>query len=78
MVHEFLENHWYMSQKQDRYVPLAETVQSYLDTVLQHRRDEAAIMLNPDTELLKILEVEVEESGRYDDEDEEEYPDADD
>jgi hypothetical protein len=76
VVHEVLEHRWYMSQKQDRYVPLAETVQSYLDTVLQHRRDEAAIMLNPDTELLKILEVEVEESGRYDDEDE--YPDADD
>jgi hypothetical protein len=75
-VHEVLEHRWYMSQKQDRYIPLAETVQSYLDTVLQHRRDEAAIMLNPDTEMLKILEVEVEESGRYAEVDE--YPDADD
>lgn len=76
VVHEVLEHRWYMSQKQDRYIPLAETVQSYLDTVLQHRRDEAAIMLYPDTEMLKILEVEVEESGRYDEVDE--YPDSDD
>jgi hypothetical protein len=34
-------------------------------------------MLNPDTELLKILEVETEQS-RYGDEDIDEYPDSDD
>jgi hypothetical protein len=74
VVHEVLEHRWYMSQKQDSYIPLAEAVQSYLDTILRHRRDEAAIMLNPDTAMLKILDAETEES-RYD---EDEYPDSDD
>jgi hypothetical protein len=74
VVHEVLEHRWYMSEKQDSYIPLAEAVQSYLDTILRHRRDEAAIMLNPDTAMLKILDAEAEES-RYD---EDEYPDSDD
>lgn len=56
VVHEVLEHRWYMSEKQDRNAPLAEALQSYLDTVLRHRRDEAAIMLTADTQTLKILE----------------------
>jgi hypothetical protein len=75
VVHEVLEHRWYMMEKQDRHIPLAEAVQSYIDSVLRHRRDEAAIMLNPDTAMLKILEAETEAS-RYDEV--EEYPDADD
>lgn len=58
VVHEVLEHRWYMSEKQDRNVPMAEAVQSYIDTVLRHRRDEAAILLNPDTQTMKILESE--------------------
>ncbi|MDQ4503988.1 DUF4032 domain-containing protein [Sinomonas sp. ASV322] len=58
VVHQVLEHRWYMSEKLDRHVPLAETLQSYIDTVLRHRRDEAAIMLNPDTATLKLLETE--------------------
>ncbi|WP_434617515.1 DUF4032 domain-containing protein [Arthrobacter sp. A5] len=56
VVHEVLEHRWYMSEQEDRNVPLAEAVQSYLDTVLRHRRDEAAIMLTADTATMKILE----------------------
>nr|WP_081744609.1 DUF4032 domain-containing protein [Arthrobacter sp. H14] len=56
VVHQVLEHRWYMSEKQDRDVPLAETVQSYLDDVLRHRRDEAAILLNPDTKTLNVLQ----------------------
>jgi hypothetical protein len=78
VVHEVLEHRWYMSEKQERHIPLAEAVQSYIDSILRHRRDEAAIMLNPDTELLKILEVENEESRYGADESEDEYPDSDD
>ena len=77
-VHEVLEHRWYMSEKQERHIPLAEAVQSYIDSILRHRRDEAAIMLNPDTELLKILAVETEESRYGADETEDDYPDADD
>lgn len=57
VVHEVLEHRWYMSEKQDRNVPLAEAVQSYIDGVLRHRRDEATIMLNPDTATLKAMEA---------------------
>ncbi|WP_312182300.1 DUF4032 domain-containing protein [Arthrobacter sp.] len=56
VVHEVLEHRWYLSQKEDRNVGLAEAVQSYLDTELRHRRDEAAILLNPDTKTMRILE----------------------
>ena len=77
-VHEILEHRWYMSEKENRHIPLAEAVQSYIDSELRHRRDEAAIMLNPDTGLLKILEVETEESRYGADESIEEYPDSDD
>ncbi len=55
VVHEVLEHRWYMSEKQDRNVPLAEAVQSYFDTVLRHRRDEAAIMLTADTKTMDII-----------------------
>lgn len=55
VVHEVLEHRWYMSEKQDRNVPLAEAVQSYIDGVLRHRRDEAALIISADTETLKIL-----------------------
>ncbi|MHA7142615.1 MULTISPECIES: DUF4032 domain-containing protein [unclassified Arthrobacter] len=55
VVHEVLEHRWYMSEKQDRNVPMAEAVQSYLDSILVHRRDEAAIMLTADTKTMDIL-----------------------
>ncbi|MGG5173345.1 DUF4032 domain-containing protein [Pseudarthrobacter sp. J1738] len=66
VVHEVLEHRWYMSEELNRYVPLAETVQSYLDNVLRHRRDEAAIMLNPDSDMIKLLTLDGE--GESDDE----------
>ncbi|HET7415127.1 MAG TPA: DUF4032 domain-containing protein, partial [Arthrobacter sp.] len=62
VVHQVLEHRWYMSEQQDRNVPLAETLQSYLDDVLRHRRDEAAILLNPDTRTLKALQGQDPES----------------
>ncbi|WP_035769778.1 DUF4032 domain-containing protein [Arthrobacter castelli] len=62
VVHQVLEHRWYMSEQQDRNVPLAETLQSYLDNVLRHRRDEAAILLNPDTGTLRALQAQDPES----------------
>lgn len=56
VVHEVLEHRWYMSEKQDRNVPLAEAVQQYIDGVLRHRRDEAALIITADTQTMKILE----------------------
>ncbi|GAB2891831.1 DUF4032 domain-containing protein [Neomicrococcus lactis] len=45
IVHEVLEHRWYISEHRGANVPLAETVQSYVDNVLAHRRDERAIVV---------------------------------
>jgi hypothetical protein len=43
-----------MSERQDRNVPMAEAVQSYLDSELRHRRDEAEIMLTADSRTIGL------------------------
>jgi hypothetical protein len=47
VFHQVLEHRWYLSQNENRDVPLAEAVSSYIDTVLQHRRDEATVIDPP-------------------------------
>lgn len=71
MVHEVLEHRWYMTEKRNQHVPMAEALQSYIDDVLRHRRDEATLLLNPDTDLIKVLEAGVIKA----DDDEEGYED---
>lgn len=46
IVHEVLEHRWYISEHCGANVPLSETVQSYVDNVLSHRRDERAIVVD--------------------------------
>nr|WP_233121648.1 DUF4032 domain-containing protein [Tersicoccus sp. Bi-70] len=58
VVHEVLEHRWYMSERQQRFIPLSEAVTSYLEDILRHRRDEANILLNPDTRTLAVLSTE--------------------
>jgi len=53
VFHQLLEHRWYLSQSENRDVPLAEAVTSYVDTVLRHRRDEAAVM-GPPTEAITL------------------------
>jgi hypothetical protein len=67
VVHEVLEHRWYMSQQEERNVPLAEAVQSYVDNILRYRRDEDAIMLSTDTATIKLLEGGVLPESAYDD-----------
>jgi hypothetical protein len=47
VFHQLLEHRWFMSQKENRDVPLAEALSSYIDTVLRHRRDEATVIEPP-------------------------------
>lgn len=47
MFHQLLDHRWYISQNQKRDVPLAEAVQSYVDNVLRHRRDESTLIDPP-------------------------------
>ncbi len=47
VFHQMLEHRWHLAQSERRDVPLAEAVGSYIDTVLQHRRDEATVIDPP-------------------------------
>jgi hypothetical protein len=44
VFHQLLDHRWYLSQNENRDVPLAEAVTSYVDNVLRHRRDEATVI----------------------------------
>lgn len=54
VFHQLLDHRWYLSQNENRDVPLAEAVSSYVDTVLRHRRDEATI-IDPPTEVIRVV-----------------------
>ncbi|WP_261165946.1 DUF4032 domain-containing protein [Microbacterium sp. Marseille-Q6965] len=49
VFHQVLEHRWLISEQREQWVPLAETLSSYIENVLRHRRDEATIM-GPPTE----------------------------
>jgi hypothetical protein len=44
VFHQLLEHRWYLSQQEKRNVPLAEALNSYIDDVLRHRRDEVTVV----------------------------------
>lgn len=44
MFHEILDHRWYISEKQNRDVPMPEAVASYVTNVLAHRRDEQQLL----------------------------------
>ncbi|MBX3116769.1 MAG: DUF4032 domain-containing protein [Cryobacterium sp.] len=47
VFHQMLDHRWFRSQNENREVPLAEAVSSYIDNVLRHRRDEATVIDPP-------------------------------
>ena len=53
VFHQLLEHRWFMSQNEDRDVPLAEALTSYINDILRHRRDEATV-IGPPTETISI------------------------
>lgn len=56
IFHQLLDHRWYLSQNENRDVPLAEAVSSYVDNVLRHRRDEATI-IEPLTGAIPVITV---------------------
>ncbi|PYG01100.1 Lipopolysaccharide kinase (Kdo/WaaP) family protein [Georgenia satyanarayanai] len=44
IFHEVLEHRWFISEQQQRDVPLPEAVKSYVEAVLRHRPDERAFL----------------------------------
>jgi hypothetical protein len=61
VFHQLLDHRWFLSQNENRDVPLAEAVASYVDTVLRHRRDEAT-MIDPVTGTITLPISVVDES----------------
>jgi hypothetical protein len=53
VFHQLLEHRWFMSQREERDVPLAEAQTAYVNDVLRHRRDEATV-INPPTESITL------------------------
>lgn len=44
VFHQLLEHRWYQSQAENRDVPIAEALTSYINDVLRHRRDEQMVI----------------------------------
>lgn len=68
VFHQLLEHRWFLSQREQRDVPLAEALTSYINDVLRHRRDEATVMA-PTTDTMSIP-VNTGSIDEIDDEDE--------
>jgi len=64
VFHQLLDHRWYLSQEQNRNVPLAEAVTSYVDTVLRHRRDEVTVVGPPTSAI--TLPIAVVDDGEED------------
>jgi hypothetical protein len=58
IYHEVLEHRWYLSERQGLDVGLLDAAQSYVDTVLPHKPDEAAV-LGVDTEEMPVVADEL-------------------
>jgi hypothetical protein len=63
IFHQWLEHRSGRSQREDRDVPLKESVTSYIEEVLQHRRDEALIT-GPPTEAITLPNPTIEVNWR--------------
>jgi hypothetical protein len=56
VFHQLLEHRWYKSQAENRDVPIAEALTSYINDVLRHRRDEQMV-IEPATESMTLPEA---------------------
>lgn len=72
VFHQVLEHRWYLAENQQRGIPLSEAVNSYVQNVLAHRRDEEALIATP-TEAITLptavasgnIEVDEDEEGDW-------------
>jgi hypothetical protein len=72
VFHQVLEHRWYLAENQQRGVPLTEAVNSYVENVLAHRRDEESL-IGAMTEAITLptaipsgnIEVDEEEEGDW-------------
>ena len=61
VFHELLDHRWYLSQQQQRDVPMHEAAESYVKNILPHRPDEQAVLgiaasdLREETEIIPLV-----------------------
>lgn len=65
VFHELLDHRLQLSERQQRDVPLAEALTSYINDVLRHRRDEATMINPPTGALTESLETVTTETGDW-------------
>ena len=53
VFHQLLEHRWFLAEAEGRSIPLAEALNSYINSVLRHRRDEATVIA-PVTEAIAL------------------------
>jgi hypothetical protein len=72
IFHQVLEHRWYLAENQQKGVPLIDAVNSYVENVLAHRRDEEALLATP-TEAITLptsipsgtIEADEDEEGDW-------------
>lgn len=72
VFHEVLEHRWYLAENQQAGIPLTAAVNSYVENVLAHRRDEEALIATP-TEAITLptaipsgtIEADEDEEGDW-------------
>jgi hypothetical protein len=72
IFHQVLEHRWFLAENQQHGIPLQEAVNSYVENVLAHRRDEEALLATP-TEAITLpnaipsgnIEVDDDEEGDW-------------
>lgn len=56
IFHELLDHRWYVSQRENRDVPLPEAVHSYITDVLRHRPEERSVVADETGTLPRIID----------------------
>ncbi len=62
IMHQLLDYRWQLSEREGRDVPLEEALSPFIDEELRGYRDEAVLMVNPPTDVMKQMELGVSPS----------------
>lgn len=72
IMHQLLDYRWQLSERRGQDVPLEDALPHFIDEELRGYRDEAVLMVNPPTDVVKQLEL----SPSAEDDDDENHEDA--
>lgn len=73
IMHQLLDYRWQLSESKGQDVPLEDAVLSFIDEELRGYRDEAVLMVNPPTDVVKQMELS---PSLEEDDDDENHEDA--